>query len=207
MENWGKRRDNYRSQQQQYEDRMRTASLPGMNAREMAAYMADPKAWGSHMADAATSRYQAATLNPGDQRLFGDPAAGVTPYQAPTRGQQYAQSLGLHPWTDPYNKAIQDQELGANGPTALGNHQTLENLKAGNRTNFETLRQRNRVGMEGVRQGNRIDVRGAPTYRDMNPPPPRVAGPGRAPRKSMPTAPGPNGEKVQWNGRAWVPAQ
>lgn len=192
---WGKRRDTYKTQQQQYDDRMRVAGLPGMGVREMAAYMADPKAWGSNMSRAATSPYDAATLNPGDTRFLGDGRGSV---QAPTRGQQYAQSLGLQQGSDPYNTAIRDQELGANGPTAFGNNQSIE-----------ALRQQNRVGLEGVRQRNRMGVRGAPTYRDLNPPPPRATGPGRAaPRRlAVPTATGPNGEKVQWNGRAWVPAQ
>lgn len=206
VKTWGDRRDTYKTQQQQYDERMRIAGLPGMGVREMAAYMADPKAWGSNMSRAATSPYDAATLNPGDTRFLG---VGNGSVQAPTRGQQYAQSLGLEEGSDPYNNAIRDQELGANGPTGFGNSQALENLRTGNRRGLEAQRQANRVGLEGVRQNNRMGVRGAPTYRDLNPPPPRVSGPGRAaPRRSaMPTATGPNGEKVQWNGRAWVPAQ
>ena len=193
VDTWGDRRKLYKDQQQQYEDRMRMASLPGMSVREMAAYIGDPKAWASNMSRAATSPYDAATLNPGDTRFLGMDNGSV---QAPTRGQQYAQSLGLQEGTDPFNQAIQDQELGANGPTAFGNSRTIE-----------AMRQQNRVNLEGVRQRNRMGVRGAPTYRDRNPSPPRLAPPRAAPRKAMPTATGPNGEKVQWNGRAWVPAQ
>lgn len=190
---WTDRRATFKTQQEQYQDRMRMAQLPGMTTREMAAYMADPKAWGGHMASAATSPYQAATLNPGDNRFLGQ---GKPMVQAPTRGQQYARTLGLSEGTDPYNDAIRDQELGANGPTAFGNQQNLAGLRFGQQRTMEQLR-----------QANRLSLRGVPTYRDSNPPPPRPSVPRSAPRRAMPTATGPNGEKVMWNGRAWVPGR
>lgn len=190
---WTDRRATFKTQQEQYQDRMRIARLPGMNSREMAAYIADPKAWGGHMASAATSPHQAATLNPGDTRFLGQ---GKPMVQAPTRGQQYARSLGLADGSDPYNEAIRDQELGANGPTAFGNQQNLAGLRFGQQRTMEKLRQANRLGL-----------RGAPTFRDSNPPPPRTSLPRSAPRRSMPTATGPNGEKVMWNGKAWVPGR
>ena len=40
----------------------------------------------------------------------------------------------------------------------------------------ERMRQQGRMGMETMRQGNRMNLRGTPTYRDMNPPPPRNSG-------------------------------
>jgi len=197
------RRAAFHQAQQDYEARSRIAQLPGMTQREFAGYLADPKAWGGHMSDAAVSRYQAATLNPGDTRFLGDGNGSI---QAPTRGEQYARALGLGAGTEPYNNAIRDQELGANGPTAFGNNQTLETLRSGNRTSLEALRQRNRLGLEGARQGNRMGLRSAPTYRDLNPPPPRAPAPRAAPRApARPTATGPNGQRIEWNGSAWVP--
>ena len=191
---WGDRRDSYKAAMDTYRMRQNMAALPGMNSREFAAYMTDPKAWGSHMADAATSRYQAATLNPGDTRFLGQ---GNGTYQAPTRGQQFAQSLGFKPASPEYNTAIRDQELGGHGPTAFSQDQQLANL-----------RNNNAIRLEGVRQGNRQSLRGAPTYRDLNPPPPRPPSVRSAPRRAArPTATGPNGERVEWDGKAWVPVR
>jgi len=189
---WGERRETYAKDLLDYENRRKVAMLPGMNAREYAAFAMDPKAWGGHMADAATSRYQAATLNPADTRFLGD---GNGAYQAPTRGEQFARSLNLPAGTDAYNSAIRDQELGAQGPTGFANTKEIEALKAANRLRFE-----------GVRQGNRQALRTAPTYRDLNPPAPRIAGVRNAPRRAArPTATGPNGERVEWNGKEWAP--
>jgi hypothetical protein len=143
------------------------------------------------MADAAVSRYQAATLNPGDQRFLGE---GNGAYQAPTRGQLFARSLGLAEGSDDYNTAIRDQEMGTQGPTAVGN-----------RVNFEGIRQRNRAAMEGMRQAGRQTLRGMPTYRDTNSPPPRPRAPAAASRTAkVPTATGANGEKIYYRGGRWV---
>jgi hypothetical protein len=194
---WGGRRTKYDSDLQAFQTRDRIGHLPGMNAREMAAFMADPKAWASSMASNATSRFGAATLNPGDTRFLGEGNGSV---QAPTRGQQYAGALGLRPGSDPYNTALRDQELGANGPTAFGNTQALEGL-----------RQLNRLRLDRQRQDGRASIRGAPTYRDLNPPTARASAarqPSAAPhRSSRPTATGPNGERVEWDGKQWVEAR
>lgn len=188
-----------------YRRNQQVAGLPGMNAREFAAFQADPKAWGSNMSRASTSRYDAATLNPGDQRFLGD-GGGV--YQAPTRGQQYAGSLGYEPGTDPYNNALRDQELGANGPTAFGNQQSLQAAREAQARFMEQMRQQGRMGMEGLRQTNRSNLRGAPTYRDLNPAAPR-SGTRSAPRRqaNRPTATGADGRTIYYDGKAWVDAQ
>lgn len=167
--------DKARKANDDFEARQRIASLPGMNAREFAAFTMDPKAWGSNMSRAATSRYDAATLNPGDQRYLGE---GQGIYQAPTRGQLYAGSLDLEPGTDPYRDAIRDQELGANGPTAFSNQQAIQRIRASDARQQEILRQQGRMGLEGIRQGNRASLRSMPL--------PSRAGrlPASAPRKN-----------------------
>lgn len=182
---WDKRGETYDKKLEEYRTRQQVASLPGMSEREMVAYMADPKAWGGHMSDAATSRYQAATLNPGDQRFLGD---GNGAYQAATRGQQYATSLNLQPGSPEYEAAIRDQELGSQGPTAFANNQAMEGLKFGNQRALEDARQGNRVSLEGVRQRNRSGLEGQrQTGRaDLKriPAPPRLGGAGR---ENLPT--------------------
>lgn len=181
---WGKRGEAYDEKLAEYQARQRVANLPGMNEREMAAFMADPKAWGSNMSKAAVSPYEAATLNPGDQRFLG---AGRGAYQAPTRGQQYAQSLDLQQGTAPYYNALRDQELGAQGPTAFQNVQRVEKMRQGNRVALEGVRQTNRTDLEGQRQGDRVSLEGVrQTNRaDLKriPPPPRL-GTGR---ENLPT--------------------
>lgn len=206
MKQQAEKKQGFADQQAAYERNMRVANLPGMNQREFAAFQMDPKAWGGSMSRAATSRYEAATLNPGDTRYLGQ---GNGSFEAPTRAHQYATDLGLDRGTDPYRDAVRDQELGSNGPTAFGNDQFLENAKNLARANLERQRQSNRMGLEGARQGNRMAVRGAPTYRDTNGAPPRAGGPpASAPRKAAArTATDANGNKVQWNGSAWVPAR
>jgi hypothetical protein len=202
---WGDRRSTYDQALAQYEGRKRMAALPGMNTREMAAYMADPKAWGSNMSNAATSRFSAATLHPGDQRYLGE---GNGVYQAPTRGQLYAKSIGAMPGSEAWNSAVQDQELGANGPTAFGNQQTIQSLRDAQQARMEHMRQQGRLGMEGVRQGNRQAIRGAPTYGDLHRPP-RRAGGGAGSRSApkVPTATGQNGETIYYRGGKWVDQQ
>ena len=158
---------------QQYAEDKRIAALPGMTLREYAAYQMDPKAWGGHMSDATSSHYAAANLNPGDQRVFGNPNAGGSVYQAPTAAEQYAGSLGEVPQTPGYRTALQDYTLRASGPTAYGFDTRLDDYRTDNDMSLENLRQRNRMSMEGVRQGNRTQLRGTPTYRDTHPPAPR----------------------------------
>ena len=113
----------------------------------------------------------------------------------------------MKPGTREYNTALTDYVLRGNGPTAYGYDQSLEDQRAANDTTLEGVRQGNRVDLETIRQNNRVNLRGVPSYRDTNPAPPRASGgapsSGRGGRR---TATGPNGEKIEWNGRAWVPA-
>jgi hypothetical protein len=207
VEMWAKSRaapmDKYRKDMADYQQRNRVASLPGMNQRELMAFDTGPKAWGSNMARAATSRYDAATLNPGDVRTFGQDGGS---FQAPTRGQQYAGNLNLEPGTPQYSDAIRDQELGANGPTAFGNQRSLTQLRSADALRMERARQQGRMDMEGVRQGNRVETRGQPTYRDLNPPAPRAGGGGRGASRER-TATDKNGNTVFYRGGRWVDAQ
>jgi hypothetical protein len=214
-EQWGARRDAFNNGMSAFRNRQQMANLPGMTQRELASYIVDPKAWAGHMADAAVSRYQAATLNPGDQRFLGE---GNGVYQAPTRGQQYAASLGVEPGSEEYATALRDQELGAQGPTAFQNNTALEAIRERarialeqqrqqGRTNLEGVRQGNRVGLEGVRQGNRVNLRGVPTAGRLGPPPPRIGRgiPGNAP--TVPTASDGKGNTIYMRGGRWVDAQ
>lgn len=171
----------YLNSAQHYRDEQQIAGLPGMTRRELATYIADPKAWAS----ANATRYQAATLGEKDTRVYGNPLDGGSAYQAPrfiqngvdtvqvdpmggkppqpvysgtTDAQQYARGLGLDPNTPDYNNAQQDYVLRGNGPTAYGYDVGLENT-----------RQQNRIGLEGVRQGDRLQLRNTPTYSDTHP--------------------------------------
>jgi hypothetical protein len=152
------------------------------------------------------SRQNGADLNAsapftiGRDRLTYDPATGETAsiYHGAPDFEEYARLQGLQPGTPGYNTAMVDYVLRANGPTALQGDRDLEALRSGNR-----------LKLEDVRQGNRMELRGSPTYRDTHAPPPRpsTAGSGGGRRSSgRPTATGPNGQKVEWNGSDWVPA-
>lgn len=198
---WGDRRDTYKQDLQNYETRKRMASMPDMTERELQAFMLDPKAWAGSMARDATSKFGASTLNPGDIRHFGKDSGT---YQAPTRAEQYAQNLRLQPGTEAYDNAVRDQELGANGPTAFGNQQTLQEARNAQAAAMERLRQQGRMTMQGARVAGQQTVRGTPTYRDLNPPPPRSS-PRSAPK--VPTARGQNGETIFYKGGRWVDAQ
>lgn len=201
---WGKRGDAYDAALKTFQDRQQMASLPGMTQREMAAYIADSKAWGSNMSRAATSRYDAATLNPGDERFLGE---GNGVYRAPTRGQQYARSLDLQPGTPEYETAIRDQELGAQGPTGFQNNMQLEGVRQSGRVGLENLRQKGRMGMEGVRQGNRTALRGVPTYSQLHPPPPRLGGRAVSAGGAVTATNPQTGEKMMFANGKWVPAR
>jgi len=182
-----KRRQDYDTKLAEYERRKQIASLPGMNERELAAFMVNPSAWGSNMSDAMSTRQAAANVGQTETRVYGDPNNGGTIYQPPrliengvdtirydprtgttapvyqgmTQGEQYARSLGKQPGEPAWGAAIQDQQLGANGPTAMEARQALE----------------------GIRQGNRVQLRGMPQARlpapqraDPSPTPSRVMG-------------------------------
>lgn len=172
-----------------YQQALKVAGLPGMNERELAAYMANPDQWGAQMAEAMSSHHAAVNLGQTETRVFGDPTQGGHTYQ-PTRliengvdqvrydpqtgqssiavqgmtdGEQYARSLGLEPGTAEWASALRDAELKANGPSAY----------------------RQRTQLENQRQQGRMQVRQQPTYRDLNPPPARPRNPAARARQRV----------------------
>ncbi|MFC4293568.1 hypothetical protein ACFO0A_00690 [Novosphingobium tardum] len=142
----------------------------------------------------------AAPFTIGRDRLQYDPNSGdvATLYDGQEPFEQYAADMGLEPGSDDYFNAVQDYVLRANGPTALAHDRTLDDYRTGNRLKIEGVRQGNRESLEGIRQKNRVTTRGVPTYRDAHP---RAAG------KARPTATGPNGQKMEYDGSAWVPVR
>ena len=165
--------DDFTQAVQAFAERKRMASLPGMTTREFAAWQANPEAWGNNNSDALSTHLAAANVNPGDQRVYGNPARGGSVYQAPTAGEQYADSLGYEPGSNDYTTALQDYTLRANGPTAFGYDKQLDDYRTGNDIKVEGVRFGNRQAMEAQRQQGRADLRSQPTYRDLNAPPPR----------------------------------
>ena len=80
------------------------------------------------------------------------------------------ENVGQYGVEQAYQDALQDQELGANGPTAFGNNEAIAAARYAQQQQMERMRQAGRLRMEGVRQGNRREIREQPTYRDLNPP-------------------------------------
>lgn len=95
----------------------------------------------------------------GRDRVSFDPVSGESSviYDGPEDYQNYADTLGLQPGQDGYDRAVQDYVLRSAGPTAVAGKQALE----------------------GVRQSNRVALRGMPTYRDTHARP--SSGGGRGP--------------------------
>jgi hypothetical protein len=120
-------------------------------------------------------------------RVQYDPVTGEAKvvYDAQEPFDAYAQALGLEQGTPEYVRALQDYVLRSSGPTAY---------------DYD-------VQLDGVRTGNDIQRKQAPTYRQSNPLP-RAAPRGRKSGGGgrNPTATGPGGKKIEWNGSAWVPA-
>lgn len=132
-----------------------------------------------------------------EDRIRYDPTTGTSTrvYNAPQDFEDYAATGGLEPGTPEYFSAVQDYVLRGSGPTAFNYDRQLEQL-----------RQAGRISLEGTRHQNRLDVRGAPTYRDLHPKPKAAGGSPKGP-KARPTATGPNGQKIEWDGNAWVPVR
>lgn len=134
-----------------------------------------------------------------NDRVRFDPRTGESTilYDAPNTFEEYGEALGYEPGTEEYFTAVEDYVLRGNGPSAIGYDKDLDDYRTGNRLEIEGVRQGNRESLEGLRQRNRVSAKGSPSYRDLNP----------APRRSArPTATGPGGQKVEWDGKAWVPA-
>jgi len=144
----------------------------------------------------------------GRDRLRYDPQTGQTAsiYHGPADFEDYAQKMGFEPGTPEYVHAAQDYILRGNGPTAVGLDMSLDNHRTGNRSTLENQRFQNRSSLQQQGQQGRETLRGLPSYRDTHPLPGRGGGGGRA-AGSAPTATGPNGQKIMWNGSAWVPVK
>ncbi|NML95463.1 hypothetical protein [Novosphingobium olei] len=141
----------------------------------------------------------------GRSRYQYDPNSGETSMlqHEPADFEDYAAAMGYEPGSPQYVQAAQDYILRGNGPTAVGLDMSLDNHRTNNRATLENLRQQNRLRYQQQGIAGRVQVKSAPTYRDTHPLPQRGGGRSAA---SAPTATGPNGQKVMWNGSAWVPA-
>lgn len=175
--------------------------------------LSDPESIGKNYNERLGTRVVA----PGSSIVTGGPQGQRPTYSQPHAFESYAAAQGLQPGTPAHTAAMQDYTLRQYGPTGTANLEALDDARTGNkikfegvqqsgRTGLENLRQQGRVGLEGVRQNNRITTRQTPTYGDTHP---RPVAPRAAPRSNAPTGPtatGPNGQKIRWNGSAWVPA-
>ena len=154
------------------------------------------------------ARQNGADLRASAPRVIGrsmvqyDPNSGSVGelYDGAEDFETYAATQGLEPGTQEYFDAVQDYVLKSDGPTAYQHDRGLDDYRTGNRLKIEGVRQGNRMGLEGVRQNNRVATHGLPTYRDTHP---RAADGGRG--SARPTATGPNGQKMEYDGMAWVP--
>ncbi|KNH03091.1 hypothetical protein J121_2870 [Qipengyuania citrea LAMA 915] len=138
----------------------------------------------------------------GRERLAYDPATGETSVQY--RGRQdaeiYADTLGFDRGSEEWGAAVEDYVLRSSGPSAHMRDMEIDDHRTGNDRMLEGFRQRNRMEMEGARQSNR---RGMVDYRNANPAPSR----GGSRRAARPTATDASGNKVEWDGKAWVPVK
>ncbi|MFD1610852.1 hypothetical protein ACFSCW_03445 [Sphingomonas tabacisoli] len=159
----------------------------------------------------------------------------TTIYDAPSDAEGYARTLGYQPGTQEWRNAVTDYTLKAYGPTAAGVRSDLLDQRLEGQVNLEGVRQGNRVALRGMptyaqthpRPSAHSGTQGpprttgnvyAPILAKMARGEPLTAGEqsvigmyGRSNRgggghsSSGPTATGPGGKKVQWNGSAWVP--
>jgi hypothetical protein len=187
----------------------------GYNDDQVTLATIDPESLGKNYNEQFGTRVVA----PGSSVIGATPYGQRPQYRQPTDGEQYADAQGLDPSSPDYATALQAFALRGNGPTAFGFDRQLDDTRTANdirlegerqsgRLGLEGLRQQNRMGLEGTRQGNRIATRGTPTYRDLNPPAPRV-GAGVRPRAASRIAVNPKtGEKMQLtNDNRWVPVK
>lgn len=185
----------------------------GYSDDQVAVAMTDPES----LAKNFNERFGTRVVAPGSAVVGDTPMGQRSQYRQPTDGEQYADAQGLDPASPGYATALQDYTLRGNGPTAFGfdqqldwartqNDIKLEGERQSGRLGLEGLRQQNRMGLEGTRQGNRIATRGTPTYRDLNPPAPRIGADAGRPRAAGRIAVNPKtGEKMQLVGTQWVP--
>lgn len=142
----------------------------------------------------------------GRERVAYDPSTGEANvlYRGRQDAEIYADSLGFERGSEEWNAAAEDFVLRGSGPSAhsrdlelddyrTANDRGLEGYRQQNRLEMERARQGNRVVMEDRRQGNRMSLRQTPSA-------------GRTASR-RPTATDANGNKVEWDGKAWVPAR
>lgn len=105
----------------------------GISPAQAHIMLTDPKSLASNF----NSQVGAYTLNPGDMR--GQP--GQPSARNPTRAEQYATALGLQPGTPEFARAVQDAELGAEGPSGVQKQQNGEVLA-------QSLRELQQMGVD-----------------------------------------------------------
>ncbi|MBO9510595.1 hypothetical protein [Erythrobacter sp. A6_0] len=145
----------------------------------------------------------------GRSRLAYDPTTGETTelYRGRQDGEIYADSLGFERGSEEWNAALEDYVLRGSGPSAFerdlamddartANDRGLEAYRQDNRVSLENLRQSGRAAMEGTRQANRMTLRQTPSAG-------RAGGAAGGKR----TATDAKGNRIEWNGSAWVPAR
>ena len=164
-------------------------------------YAAEPLAKWQYQDHARQSEADLRAANPftiGRDRVGYDPATGQTRvlYDGPEDFELYAAELGLEEGTPEYFQAVEDYVLRSSGPSAHGRDMELDDYRTANDSKLENQRHGNRRAMEILRQGNR---RGMVDYRNANPPPSRSSR-----SAARPTATDGKGNKVEWNGKAWV---
>lgn len=142
----------------------------------------------------------------GRERVAYDPSTGEANvlYRGRQDAEIYADSLGFDRGSEEWNAAAEDFVLRGSGPSAhsrdlelddyrTANDRGLEGYRQQNRLEMERARQGNRAVMEDRRQGNRVALRQTPSA-------------GRTSSR-RPTATDAKGNKVEWDGKAWVPAK
>jgi len=123
--------------------------------------------WGREDEQAEQKRNDPRYFSGREDQVRFDPASGTAERidDAPQDFEDYAAAGGLTPGTPEYFRAVEDYVLRGNGPTAFQYDRDLE-----------AVRQAQRITLEAQRQRNRAALRGMPSYRDLNPPPPRSSG-------------------------------
>lgn len=144
-------------------------------------------------------------FNSGTNRVAYNPATGQSEviYDGQSNAEDYAGSLGYEPGTPEYNQSVQDYILRSYGPTATGNRNANEDHRQGNRLGLEGVRQGNRVQLGKLRIGGQAAIHSLPTFRDTHPQP--HAGRGHTATGGQTATDPKTGQKVQWDGAAWVP--
>ncbi len=137
----------------------------------------------------------------GRERLAYDPATGQTDvlYRGRQDAEIYADSLGFDRDSEEWGAVVEDYVLRSSGPSAHQRDMEIDDHRTANDRSLEGYRQQNRLQMEGARQSNR---RGMVDYRNANPPPSRSSR-----GAARPTATDSKGNKIEWNGKAWVRAK